>query len=1227
MYQYKKDPYNYQEAIKLKHEENIAIAKEHNVKKTEINVLFDSVDDVANFNEAVFKAKDREKVFKVEPNFLNPRKMDDLYKDFKRQIYHHYYPKEEEELSCDEYIPRNRHYYDMASQEGWSSQHYEKRSNIQKHEYPVEYYNYYHDTYLQDDDNNFVIYNDAVNLQQRLSEDHGNTEVLSYKSEEDAYDEATKRNTLLNAESDIALTTKRISPVVNAAVRKERQYNLHSSNQIEIKKKKKWWKLFESLSNRVKKHQNRRKLLVAETIEPVIQLIPIADNMPLGDVLDSEQQRKILSQLQQQDSPLDAQQHTICSEKTRITRLERVWVFRLISDGNRQSKDHIAWIGFDYENQILIENYTNSEIGNCTNDENLVLYDSHIRHKDTPVIVIPSKNKGYFFTDTNQSELCTLEFQWALGKLTTEETTSVLRFKFARDQHLALASILLRRYYFSKLLNVPWDELEFGKHQGGKPFLKNHADIDFNTSHDGNWVIFGCIKGMKIGVDVVNIVRPTTGSIDDFINSFEPQLAKDEMKLIMNSKSDKLSTFYEIWGCKESYTKAIGVGLYLELQELSFSNQDKQIKLFYKGKQLESWCFHIVQFDFSTIAVVCCGDDMLPAVTFEHPTKLIVITRMAEISEDAREAITSHSRKRQSVLSLSESARKIQRLSLNTPERLNYYFDRLQTPEQQADRIESRPVAYDYDEERTINSSRTSILSEASLSEYVRQFNESQQETHERKIVYDTKPFKDPEQQKGYITKIASFLLQTEYAKELPSIRRNLRSLTSSDFQAMVRHLLKIIDPDIELLRNFHEELPKTLRMLQCPLADVITPKTLLSIGAPHSYPNFLALLYWMAELCKGIQAPINDDDDDMSGLMFDKNYFDYIFSNHAFNAQTEYMNGMEDMSESNKEFEEVLAKTELMAADIKEKINLDIESLQDQLEEFHRTNPTLEYVTKRNIDLTTDIEKFKAYCEKKSRKIEKSVALEGKSKEQIARFEREKEIIEAEINKHSQDLQNRNLTVDEVNTTLLELKISTKLAAIPALEIREDELKIEFDPISEDPIKDFPIDFQTKHIPALEKVYKYYREEVHTMTINISKLREKLEEIVKEISDIQAKTQLNMKMSEKRKEEYEEREAKWQQDNLASVKLLEAEEREIEERETTAKNELSAADQELYEINKQVIERRIEMERNKAENQEKYLRFVQDLRRKIIEIEEIAKKTHEQVKADSETAIEIMKK
>ncbi|CAO3694440.1 unnamed protein product [Rhizopus stolonifer] len=170
------------------------------------------------------------------------------------------------------------------------------------------------------------------------------------------------------------------------------------------------------------------------------------------------------------------------------------------------------------------------------------------------------------------------KFQQALRKLTKEETTSVLRYKFAQNQHLALASILLRRHYFSKLLNIAWEELEFDKHSGGKPFLKHHEGIDFNISHEGNWVIFGCSKDYKIGVDVVSIVKPTTGSVDDFIRSFEPQLTNDEMALITSSKEDKLSVFYEIWGCKESYIKAIGMGLYMELQKLSFKNQDQKVQ-------------------------------------------------------------------------------------------------------------------------------------------------------------------------------------------------------------------------------------------------------------------------------------------------------------------------------------------------------------------------------------------------------------------------------------------------------------------------------------------------------------------------------------------------------------------------------------------------------------------------------------------------------------------------
>ncbi|CAO3681565.1 unnamed protein product [Rhizopus stolonifer] len=82
MYPYKKEDHSYTEAIKLKHDSGDSIAKEYNAKKTEINISFDAVEDVAKFNEAVFKSKNREKVYIVEPNFINPRKLGDIYTDF-----------------------------------------------------------------------------------------------------------------------------------------------------------------------------------------------------------------------------------------------------------------------------------------------------------------------------------------------------------------------------------------------------------------------------------------------------------------------------------------------------------------------------------------------------------------------------------------------------------------------------------------------------------------------------------------------------------------------------------------------------------------------------------------------------------------------------------------------------------------------------------------------------------------------------------------------------------------------------------------------------------------------------------------------------------------------------------------------------------------------------------------------------------------------------------------
>lgn len=49
--------------------------------KAAINMTFDTVEDAAGFTSAVLTGN-KEKVFINEPNFLNPRKADDLFIDY-----------------------------------------------------------------------------------------------------------------------------------------------------------------------------------------------------------------------------------------------------------------------------------------------------------------------------------------------------------------------------------------------------------------------------------------------------------------------------------------------------------------------------------------------------------------------------------------------------------------------------------------------------------------------------------------------------------------------------------------------------------------------------------------------------------------------------------------------------------------------------------------------------------------------------------------------------------------------------------------------------------------------------------------------------------------------------------------------------------------------------------------------------------------------------------------
>ncbi|KAL7319472.1 hypothetical protein PS15m_002605 [Mucor circinelloides] len=198
---------------------------------------------------------------------------------------------------------------------------------------------------------------------------------------------------------------------MNSPVEKKKWFKSILSTALIIKKKAQKLKRDDvSKSNLLRQQQQQQHAMYGNTVSPLIQVISAGNNELVGDVLDSRQQQELITQLYQSPPPAPGSNANLLPEKTKITSLDRIWVFRLIEEDTTTAPTHssIAWIGFDFENQLKIEQHI-KELETRPEDGRLALYDSHIRHKSMPVIVTPNDNKGYYFADIHQNKLITLE--------------------------------------------------------------------------------------------------------------------------------------------------------------------------------------------------------------------------------------------------------------------------------------------------------------------------------------------------------------------------------------------------------------------------------------------------------------------------------------------------------------------------------------------------------------------------------------------------------------------------------------------------------------------------------------------------------------------------------------------------------------------------------------------------------------------------------------------------
>lgn len=148
-------------------------------------------------------------------------------------------------------------------------------------------------------------------------------------------------------------------------------------------------------------------------------------------------------------------------------------------------------------------------------------------------------------------------------------------FRFEQSRLEFLHGRALTRYVLSRYLRVPPRALRFDFNAHGKPTLPAASGLHFNLSHSKGVCVLA-VSGMgPIGVDLERV--DAARSRDEIsAHYFTP----DEHRHVMDHEpSWRSMAFFAIWTLKESFIKAVGMGLSMPLSSFSMRLDHKRLSL------------------------------------------------------------------------------------------------------------------------------------------------------------------------------------------------------------------------------------------------------------------------------------------------------------------------------------------------------------------------------------------------------------------------------------------------------------------------------------------------------------------------------------------------------------------------------------------------------------------------------------------------------------------------
>ena len=178
--------------------------------------------------------------------------------------------------------------------------------------------------------------------------------------------------------------------------------------------------------------------------------------------------------------------------------------------------------------------------------------------------------------------------------LSPDEQERRSRFRFEEDRQLFLVSHALLRAVLSQYAPVAPTEWKFQQTAKGKPLVAADAGLpalQFNLSHTANLAACAVTRTCPVGVDVESLDRHADPKVAQRV------LTPSELKQFQEAAPrQQKELFFRYWTLKESYVKAVGLGLAMSLREISFvlseTNPPAIVFSAASSENARAWQFH-----------------------------------------------------------------------------------------------------------------------------------------------------------------------------------------------------------------------------------------------------------------------------------------------------------------------------------------------------------------------------------------------------------------------------------------------------------------------------------------------------------------------------------------------------------------------------------------------------------------------------------------------------------